>query len=58
MIREIQGELLRFQFDLTAVLLWLVSAPFYALGWLVGFIMRCLLWMVAAMVAGYRSGRG
>lgn len=39
-------------------LLWLLCAPFYALGWLVGALVRCVLWAVAAMIAGYQQGRG
>lgn len=52
------NDMLRLQIDASAALLWLVSAPFYALGWLAGFLVRCVLWMVAALVAGYTQGRG
>ena len=39
-------------------LLWLVSLPFFLLGWLVGVIVRALVWIAAAFVAGYHAGRG
>lgn len=57
MITNIHAELLRVQVDISGALLWLLCAPFYALGWLVGFLVRCVLWMVAALVAGYKAGR-
>lgn len=57
-MHEIQAQVLRLPTDASAALLWAVSAPWYALGWLVGFFVRCLLWGVAALVAGYQSGRG
>lgn len=41
----------------TAVL-WLFSAPFYGLGWLVGKIVSMFVWAWAAMKAGYLQGRG
>lgn len=58
MMQDVRRELLRFQFDFAAALLWLLCAPFYGLGWLAGFVVRCVLWAVAAIVAGYRSGMG
>lgn len=58
MIRDINAQLIRLPTDATNALLWLVSVPFYALGWLAGFVVRCLLWVVAATVAGYQQGRG
>lgn len=39
-------------------LLLLASVPFWALGWLVGFVWACILWVAAAVVAGYRAGQG
>ena len=30
----------------------------FALGWLVGGVLRAGLWVVAATVAGYKAGRG
>lgn len=39
-------------------LLWLVSVPFFLLGWLLGVIVRALVWIAAAFVAGYKAGRG
>jgi hypothetical protein len=58
MVREINTQVLRLQLDLSAAVLWLVSAPFYALGWLAGFMVKCLIWIAAAVVAGYRAGVG
>lgn len=58
MVRDIHLQMARLQIDAASALLWLVSAPFYALGWLAGFLVRCLLWMVAATVAGYQQGLG
>lgn len=69
MLRSINRQMVRLQVDLPAALhaaaqvaqhvtLWLVSAPFYGIGWLAGFLMRCLLWAVAALVAGYKQGVG
>lgn len=47
-----------FRWDWQAVALWLVAAPLYGLGWLVGVLVRCLLWLWAAIVAGYKAGKG
>jgi len=58
MITNINVELARLHFDIAAALLWLLCAPFYALGWLAGFVVRCLLWAAAAIVAGYKQGMG
>lgn len=44
--------------DLNAAALWLFCAPFFLVGWLGGFAVRCILWAVAAVVAGFKSGRG
>ncbi len=43
---------------LVEALLLLVSLPFWALGWLVGFVWACVLWIAASVVAGYRAGQG
>lgn len=43
---------------INTALLWLVSVPFFLLGWLVGVIVRALVWIAAAFVAGYKAGRG
>ena len=43
---------------LSMALLWLVSVPFFLLGWLVGIIVRAFVWIAAAFVAGYKAGRG
>lgn len=45
-----------YQAGLTTILLLLISAPLYALGWLAGVTVRCVLWVVAAIVAGYKAG--
>jgi hypothetical protein len=37
-------------------LLWLVSLPFYVLGWICGLIWRAIVWCVAAIVAGFKAG--
>lgn len=44
--------------DLSAAALWLFCAPFFAAGWLGGFVVRCGMWAVAAVVAGFKSGKG
>jgi hypothetical protein len=36
----------------------IVSMPPFAVGWMFGFAVRTLMWMVAAVVAGYKAGRG
>jgi hypothetical protein len=56
MIDNIHAELVRVQLDLGVIGLWLLCAPFYAVGWLCGFVVRCVLWIVAAIVAGYKAG--
>lgn len=58
MMADIQRELVRWQLDLSAALLWLLCAPFYGVGWLAGFLVRCGLWIVAAIIAGYKQGMG
>jgi len=35
-----------------------VSLPPFLAGYLVGFAMRSALWLIAAIVAGYETGRG
>lgn len=40
------------------VILLLLSIPFWVLGWVVGFVWACTLWVAAAVVAGYRAGQG
>jgi hypothetical protein len=44
--------------DLGDIALLILSAPLFALGWLAGVTVLCLLWMWAAIVVGYRAGRG
>lgn len=58
MMQDVQIEFLRIQLSVAAALLWLLCAPFYGVGWLAGFVVRCVLWAVAATIAGYRSGIG
>ena len=55
MIARIRAEFDR-QRLLDAALVALAVIP-YALGWLVGVIVRLSLWIVAAVVAGYKAGR-
>lgn len=57
-LAAIRGEMVSLHIDLAAALLWLFCLPWYCLGWLAGALVRCVLWMVAAAVAGYKSGRG
>jgi len=40
------------------IVLLLLSVPLFALGWLAGVIVRVTLWIVAALVEGYRAGLG
>ena len=35
-----------------------IAAIPYAVGWLVGYVARLVLWCIAAIVAGYKSGLG
>lgn len=37
-------------------LLWLVSLPFWLLGWLFGLAWRAVVWCAAAVVAGFKAG--
>lgn len=57
-LTAIRGEMAAMHVDLSAALLWLFCLPWYALGWVAGLLVRCVLWIVAAMVAGYKRGRG
>lgn len=56
MIERIEVEIQQLNFRVA--ILTVISALPYVLGWLVGFVMRGVLWLVAAIVAGYKSGRG
>ena len=40
------------------VALMLLTLTPYALGWLVGVVVRVTLWLLAAIVAGYKAGKG
>lgn len=56
MLQRIRAELAGI--DLGEWVLTLLALIPYALGWLVGVIVRLVLWMVAAIVAGYKAGKG
>ena len=43
---------------LGTVLLWLLLLVPWLLGAIVGFIWRCIVWVAAAFVAGFRAGAG
>ena len=40
------------------VLLWLLLLVPWLVGWTMGFIWRCIVWVAAAFVAGFRAGAG
>ena len=40
------------------VLLWLLLIVPWLVGWVMGFIWRCIVWVAAAFVAGFRAGAG
>jgi hypothetical protein len=40
----------------TEAALWVAAAPFYALGWLAGVFVFVVLFVWAALVAGYKAG--
>jgi hypothetical protein len=40
------------------IIIVIVSVPPFAVGWLFGFAARTLTWTVAAVIAGYKAGRG
>lgn len=44
--------------DIVRVLLTVIAAPFFALGWLVGGVASAVLWCCAAVAEGFDSGRG
>jgi hypothetical protein len=58
MLRVIQQQVDGIQTDIHPLesLIWLLSLPFVLLGWLVGFSWRVVLWCVAAIVVGFRTG--
>ena len=41
-----------------SVLLWLLLLLPWLAGWVLGFIWRCIVWVAAAFVAGFRAGAG
>jgi hypothetical protein len=56
MMDRIRNEFNRLHFaDIALTVLAIVP---YALGWLVGIVVRLTLWLVAAVIAGYHAGRG
>lgn len=56
MIDKVRSEFDRLNLaDMALMLLALIP---YALGWLAGAIVRLVLWLVAAIVAGYKAGKG
>lgn len=58
MLEQINQQFDTIDIDTRTGLLWLVSVPFFLVGWLVGFLWRCVLWCIAALLAGFRSGKG
>lgn len=58
MIEQINRQFDTIDVDTRTGVLWLVSVPFFLLGWLVGFLWRCILWCIAALLAGFNSGKG
>ena len=40
------------------VLLSVLAAPFFAVGWLIGGFVSAVLWVCAALAEGFDSGRG
>jgi hypothetical protein len=56
MMDRIRNEFNRLHFaDIALTVLAIVP---YAVGWLVGIVVRLTLWLVAAVIAGYHAGRG
>ena len=43
---------------LGTVLLWLLLLVPWLVGAIVGFVWRCIVWVAAAFVAGFRAGAG
>lgn len=46
------------QVNLAQVVLSVLAAPFFALGWLVGGFVSAVLWVCAAVALGFDAGRG
>lgn len=44
--------------DVRLVLLSVLAAPFFAVGWLIGGFVSAVLWVCAALAEGFDSGRG
>lgn len=40
-----------------SLLLWLLAALGYAVGWLIGILVSIFLWFIASIIAGYRAAR-
>lgn len=43
---------------LSTLLLWIVLLLPWLVGWVMGFIWRCIVWVAAAFVAGWKAGAG
>lgn len=54
--REYDGVQLGSAFG--SLLLWLVLLLPWLVGWVMGFIWRCIVWIAAAFVAGWKAGAG
>ncbi|MEK9723680.1 MAG: hypothetical protein VW405_09390 [Rhodospirillaceae bacterium] len=46
------------QVNLVQVVLSVLAAPFFAVGWLVGGLVAAVLWVCAAVAVGFDAGRG
>lgn len=46
------------QVNLVQVVLSVLAAPFFAVGWLVGGLVSAVLWVCAAVAVGFDAGRG
>ena len=44
--------------DVRLVILSVLAAPFFVLGWVVGGFVSAVLWVCAALAEGFDSGRG
>lgn len=56
MLQRIRGEMANIHISEWALTL-LAFVP-YAVGWIVGVVVRLTLWLIAAIVAGYKAGKG
>lgn len=44
--------------DVARVVLTVLAAPFFVVGWLVGSVFSAVLWVFAAVAEGFDAGRG